>query len=94
MLPDIPQLPEHHETSAREARHGQHDHFIAFHKMDQARRHVAAFERIVAKQKVIVARMEELGDENGAQIARDFLDNCRQSLNLAIDHLNRLLQRK
>jgi hypothetical protein len=51
-----------------------------------------AFERIVASQEAAVAKMEELGDSQGAEMARTFLETCRDSFRLAAEHLNRLLE--
>jgi hypothetical protein len=60
--------------------------------LEQARRHLVAFQRIVANQEAVVAKMEDLGDCQGAKMARTFLETCRYSLRLAADHLNRLLE--
>ena len=60
--------------------------------LEQAKRHVVAFERIVASQEAVVGKLEELGDDKGAEMARTFLKTCRHSLRLAVDHLNRLIQ--
>jgi hypothetical protein len=60
--------------------------------LEQARRHVIAFERIIASQEVIVAKLEGLGDYKGAEMARTFLETCRHSLSLGQDHLNHLLR--
>ena len=62
--------------------------------LEQAKRHVVEFQRIIASLEVIGARMDYLEAAASAATARALLVTCRHSLSLAVDHLDRLSHSK
>ena len=62
--------------------------------IEQERRHIAAFQRIIEKQEAIIKRLDALGDARGAAQARELLASFNQALALALERLERLLQSK
>ena len=61
--------------------------------LEIADRHVDSLQRMIAFQKMLVARMEADKDENGAAVGQTLMNAFRQSLKLALKqrdyHLHR-----
>ena len=59
-------------------------------ELSRAKRHVTFLERIVAHQELVIARLEALGDADGAAQARGLMSSFNFSLELARDQVERL----
>lgn len=59
-------------------------------ELARAKRHVTFLERTIAEQEEIIARLEALGDAEGAARGRELMAAYCCSLGLARDHVQRL----